>query len=165
MNAIRPSRENRREAFSSIPVCRFCRRRDTGPAIVPGTRSESLLLVAMRHEDPDLEMPPKSSKLPNELLSDFEAWIAAGAVDPREGDSAPSATDEMSLRLNHWSYQPITQPPSVPEVEEVWWPDTAIDRFVLAQLEKNELLPFSRCGRAHTRAKAVFRSDGIAPES
>ena len=36
-------------------------------------RAESLLLVAMRHEDPDLEMPPKSSKLPNELLSDFEA--------------------------------------------------------------------------------------------
>ena len=134
---------------------------DTGPAIVPGNPSESLLLVAMRHEDPDLEMPPKSSKLPNELLSDFEAWIAAGAVDPREGDSAPSATDEMSLRLNHWSYQPITQP-SVPEVEEAGWPDTVIDRFVLAQLEKNELRP-SPDADADARAKAVFRSDRIAP--
>ena len=135
---------------------------DTGPAIVPGNPSESLLLVAMRHEDPDLEMPPKSSKLPNELLSDFEAWIAAGAVDPREGDSAPSATDEMSLRLNHWSYQPITQP-SVPEVEEAGWPDTAIDRFVLAQLEKNELRPSPDADARTLVRRLYFDLTGLPP--
>ena len=135
---------------------------DTGPAIVPGKPSESLLLVAMRHEDPDLEMPPKSPRLSKELLSDFEAWITAGAVDPREGDAAPSATDEMSLRLNYWSYQPITQP-SVPEIEETDWPDTAIDRFVLAQLEKNELRP-SPDAEARTLVRRLyFDLTGLPP--
>ena len=32
---------------------------NTGPAIVPSKPEESLLLKAIRHSDPDLEMPPE----------------------------------------------------------------------------------------------------------
>src|SRR6478736_952416 len=37
---------------------------DTGPAVVPGDPAKSLLLAAIRHTDPDLEMPAKKPKLP-----------------------------------------------------------------------------------------------------
>ena len=56
---------------------------DTGPAVVPGDASKSLLLKAIRYADPDLEMPPKK-KLPAEVIADFERWIAMGAPDPRD---------------------------------------------------------------------------------
>jgi len=54
---------------------------DTGPAIVPSKPGESLLLTALRHADPDLEMPPKE-KLPEEVIANFEKWIKAGAPFP-----------------------------------------------------------------------------------
>ncbi len=66
---------------------------DTGPAVVPGDAAESLLLTAIKHSDPDLEMPPKEPKLPDAVIADFESWINSGAVDPRvcrQGGGAPA---------------------------------------------------------------------------
>src|SRR5947207_1987930 len=55
----------------------------TGPVIVPGKPAESRLLQALRYSDPHLQMPP-TGKLSDAVIADFEQWIAAGAVDPRE---------------------------------------------------------------------------------
>src|SRR5688572_19902388 len=49
---------------------------DTGAAIVPGKPAKSLLLRAIRHEEPDLEMPAKRPKLSDAAIADFERWIA-----------------------------------------------------------------------------------------
>src|SRR6185295_7329696 len=62
---------------------------ETGPAIVPSKPEESLLLAAIRHSDPDLEMPPKE-KLPDEVITNFEKWIKAGAPFP---ESAPPVSE------------------------------------------------------------------------
>ena len=40
---------------------------------------ESYLLTLIKHEEEDLEMPPKKDKLPVGLIADFERWIALGA--------------------------------------------------------------------------------------
>src|SRR5262245_46924628 len=52
---------------------------DTGPALVPGKPKETLLLKAIRHEGA-LKMPPMA-KLPEQVVRDFEKWIADGAFD------------------------------------------------------------------------------------
>src|SRR2546426_12615794 len=44
---------------------------NTGPAIVPSKPEESLLIKAIRHADPDLEMPPEEKKLPDAVIADF----------------------------------------------------------------------------------------------
>ena len=36
----------------------------------------------MKYADPHLQMPP-SGKLADEVIADFETWIAGGAPDPR----------------------------------------------------------------------------------
>ena len=54
---------------------------DTGPAVVPGKSSESLLVHALRHED-GLEMPPKGPGLDGDVIARFVKWIDAGA-NPR----------------------------------------------------------------------------------
>ena len=53
-----------------------------GPALVPGKPADSKLIHAMKYADPHLQMPP-SGKLADEVIADFEAWIAGGAPDPR----------------------------------------------------------------------------------
>src|SRR5215212_7175555 len=37
----------------------------SGPAIVPGNSKDSLLIKAIRHADPELAMPSKEKKLPD----------------------------------------------------------------------------------------------------
>ncbi len=57
---------------------------------MPGDVGKSLLIVAIRYAARELAMPPRNAggKLSDQVIRDFETWIAAGAVDPREG-SAP----------------------------------------------------------------------------
>ena len=55
---------------------------DSGPAVVPGKPGESLLVKAVRRADGVPAMPPKKA-LPAAVVADLEAWVAAGAVDPR----------------------------------------------------------------------------------
>ena len=45
---------------------------DTGPAVVPGKVSESLLVNALQQDR--FEMPPKG-KLPEAVIADFVKWI------------------------------------------------------------------------------------------
>jgi cytochrome c len=61
----------------------------TGPAIVPGDPSKSLLVTLIRHEGPasdPMPMPPKGDKLSDADIATMTAWIKAGAVMP----SAPA---------------------------------------------------------------------------
>ena len=49
---------------------------ERGPAIVPGDPDESRLIRAIRYTDEDLQMPERG-KLPDELIADLEARVAA----------------------------------------------------------------------------------------
>jgi hypothetical protein len=85
---------------------------ETGPAVVPGDVAKSLLLTAIKHSDPDLEMPPKEPQLPKAVIADFETWIKAGADDPRE--SAEKAAErppvDVAAGKQFWSYKPPVMP-------------------------------------------------------
>jgi hypothetical protein len=96
-----------------------------GIAIVPGDVAASELALRIHAEDPDERMPPPSS---GKLLNDAERallarWIAEGA---------PWGT--------HWAWlPPVAAAP--PQVENAAWCRNAIDRFVLARLEREGLAP------------------------
>ena len=55
---------------------------DSGPAIVPGDAAKSLLVKAVRFDDPDLQMPPKDQLAAKEIEA-LTWWINDGAVWPR----------------------------------------------------------------------------------
>src|SRR5579872_371137 len=77
---------------------------DTGPAIVPGKPGEGTLLKSLKYGDPDLQMPPKG-KLPDNVIKDFEKWIADGAVDP-SGDTSvkPISSIDLEKGRQFWSF-------------------------------------------------------------
>jgi cephalosporin-C deacetylase-like acetyl esterase len=107
---------------------------DSGPAVVPGDVSASLLIAAIRHED-GLAMPPKS-KLTDEQIADFVKWIEAGAIDPRESrPGRKTAGVDIEAGRQFWAFQrPVKTPP--PQVKNESWPLTDIDRFIRAAQER-----------------------------
>jgi hypothetical protein len=135
---------------------------DTGPAVVPGDASKSLLIKAIRYEDPDFEMPPKK-KLAEEVIANFEKWIAMGAPDPREGKAGAVSTIDLEEGRKHWSFQPLSNPP-VPEVKDKSWPRTDIDRFVLAALEAKGLRPVADAAPHDLRRRLHYDLTGLPPD-
>ena len=114
---------------------------DSGPVITPGKPAKSLLLEALQYES--LEMPP-SGKLPDSVIADFAKWIGDGAPDPR-GEPVPSDdrhTYEPVSPDELWSLQPVEHH-GVPQVSDETWPLSDIDRFVLARLDDQNLVPVS----------------------
>jgi hypothetical protein len=119
----------------------------SGPAIVPGKPAGSLLLRAIRHEDPDLKMPRNGAKLDAGTIRDLETWIARGAVDPRD---TPASKEDIARetsfasvilrRKTWWSFQPVAAP-AIPAVRAAAWSDHPVDRFLLARMEAEGLRP------------------------
>src|SRR5262245_2092782 len=78
---------------------------ESGPAVVPGKPAESRLLKAIRHVEDAPKMPPKGPELPVTVVSDFEAWIAAGAPVPAATKAA--GTIDWAAARRHWAFQPV----------------------------------------------------------
>ena len=83
---------------------------DTGPALVAGDAAKSLLLKAVKWEDPNLQMPPKT-KLSDAQIADLEAWIQSGAPDTRTGERTLTTIEKhLEDAKKHWSFQPVKDP-------------------------------------------------------
>ena len=105
---------------------------DTGPAVVPGSPSKSLLLKAIKQSG-ELKMPPKS-KLSEEVVADFEKWIATGAADPRDGKKA-AAYKEIDIEKGRqfWAFQP-PKPSPVPAPRDAAY-DGLTDRAAVEMMK------------------------------
>jgi hypothetical protein len=117
---------------------------DTGPAIVPGNASTSLLVAAVRYTDQSLQMPPKG-KLSDTAIADLETWINQGAVDPRADEALGTKPGNdwqgiLRSRRDWWSLQPVAERP-IPRPRDLPWCQQPVDRFILARLEETELPP------------------------
>src|SRR4051794_11290488 len=134
---------------------------DTGPAVVPGDPKRSLLLKAIKQTG-ELKMPPKS-KLSDEVVADFEKWVASGAADPRDGKKATAAKEiDIEKGRQFWAFQP-PKATSAPAVQNAAWPRTDLDKFIIAGLEAKGLKPV---GDADPRAlirRLYFDLIGLPP--
>src|SRR5690349_18709318 len=82
-----------------------------------GMKKATRLLTAIRYTDPHLQMPP-TGKLPDNVIADFEAWVAAGSPDPRVDSGQPTtALKGMPIEEGRkwWAFQPVHEmpPPAV----------------------------------------------------
>lgn len=131
---------------------------DTGPAVVPGNVSESLILKALRQEE--LEMPPKG-KLSDEIISDFSQWIEAGAIDPREQSESKLKSAKIDAS-SHWAFQ-APEEPKFPEVKNSNWGRSEIDGFILRQLEEQNLSPVPAASPRVLVRRIYFDLLGLPP--
>ena len=128
---------------------------NSGPAIVSGQPSKSLLLKAVNYEDPDLKMPPVDSgvRLSREQIKHLEHWIRSGAPDPRDGKVVDAITRSAK---SHWAFQPI----SVPEVPQGLHP---VDYLLAKNLD---LKGFAVVKKADTKSlvrRLAYNLTGLPP--
>ena len=105
----------------------------------PATWNPALLQrIASRDDD---RMPPaKTGKtLTAEQIDTLNTWVKQGAKWGR-----------------HWAFEKPVRP-KLPEVKLATWPKNAIDRFILARLEKEGLKPSPEADK-YTLARRVARS-------
>jgi hypothetical protein len=123
---------------------------DTGPAIVPSKPEASLLLTAIRHSDPDLEMPPKE-KLPDEVIANFEKWIKAGAPFP-EGAAEVVELKPWWETIAAEKLRSVNQP--VPEV---------VDHYIAVKLQSAKVQPVSAASDANFIRRVTLDLAGRIP--
>ncbi|HEV7221997.1 MAG TPA: PSD1 and planctomycete cytochrome C domain-containing protein, partial [Pirellulales bacterium] len=135
-----------------------------GPAVVPGDSEQSLLVKAVRYDNPDLQMPPKA-KLAASEIADLETWIKLGAPDPRQPTSSAGPkkkTFDLSAAASFWSFQPLADPPA-PQIADQGWAYNDIDRFVLAKLAEHQLKPLADADKGALLRRATFDLTGLPP--
>ncbi len=123
--------------------------------VVAGKPQESLLLQAIAHADPDLQMPPRVERLPDSVIADFKRWIERGAVDPRDQTHTASSTEVVAAEF--WAYRRPLSPP-IPAVDrsDALWCRSEIDRFVVAKLKQHDLRPSADAPARDTVAAVAF---------
>lgn len=150
---------------------------ESGPLLIAGQPDQSRLVEAVRYENLNLQMPP-SGKLSAEQIAALEQWVKLGAPDPRE---APAGSDEeadggpasdtgrrplqgMSVEdgRNFWSFRALSQPP-IPTPQDTTWVNTAIDAFVLQQLESAGLKPAPSADKRTLIRRVTFDLIGLPP--
>ena len=101
------------------------RPRDDYTVIVPGQPEESELVhrISSKHDDERMPPPDSHRSLSAGQIALLKRWVAEGA--PYE---------------KHWAFIPPRKEP-LPVVRAAGWPRGAIDRFVLARLEREGLAP------------------------
>jgi hypothetical protein len=79
-------------------------------------------------------------------------------------DPKPLATKppETFQRSDWWSLRPVVEP-ALPDVAHNEWSDQAIDRFVLAKLERHGIRPAPRADRATLARRLAFALTGLPP--
>ena len=137
---------------------------DRGPAVVPGDPAASLLLTAISHTDNSLKMPPKKDRLPASVLNDVKTWIAMGAPDPRDGETAaaPRATIDYAAGRRFWAFEkPSTH--QAPPTKNSAWARRDLDQFVLARLEAARLKPSPDADPSTLFRRLYFDLVGLPP--
>lgn len=135
-----------------------------GPAIVPGKPEASLLMTAISHPADGLKMPPEY-KLADAEIETLKRWVAEGAawtkVDVPEWIGKPNESYDR-LRKEHWSWQPLKET-SPPQVSDASWPLDDLDRFVLAQLESQNLKPVTPADKLTLIRRVTYDLTGLPP--
>ena len=138
---------------------------DSGPALVIGKPQESLIMEAIRYEDPDFHMPPKE-KLSKQVVVDFEKWIMEGAHWPKENEPVASTKKKRSSfnlekrKNEHWCWQPI-QKPEVPSLPGITL--DPIDSFIRARLDEEGLLPSEKTDKRTWLRRVTYDLIGLPP--
>lgn len=117
--------------------------------------------------------PPRDTKRTALALSFALAalWLVAltparaGAADVSQAPPVAEKRTEPAVhadKKNHWSFKAPEQPP-VPEVKDKKWTRNAIDNFVLARLEKENLRPAPEADRITLIRRLSLDLTGLPP--
>jgi hypothetical protein len=138
---------------------------ESGPVIVAGKSSDSLLWQRVSSTNDDDRMPPAGKPLTPAQLAALKTWIDAGAAWPESDADRAAAKDP---RREHWAWQPIKR--VTPE-----WHDAprresrrgasrhTVDAFLEMKLRANKLTMSPEADRRTLIRRLTFDLLGLPP--
>ena len=139
---------------------------ELGPLFIPGEPDKSALVAAVRRQG-DLKMPP-DEPLDRREIDVLVNWVRSGAPTPDGNFSLafrPSSNVDAEFTAeekSHWAFQPL-QDPRPPKTQEESCVSSAIDQFVLAELEARGLRPSWPADRRTLIRRATLDLLGLPP--
>ncbi|WP_417391882.1 PSD1 and planctomycete cytochrome C domain-containing protein [Gimesia sp.] len=121
-----------------------------GPAIIPGQPEQSLLIKAVQHTDPDLQMP--ETRLSDQEISVLVRWVKQGARDPRLTKPVSDTADATDW----WSLKSL-QRPEVPAIQV----DNPIDAFIQIRLKEANVSASSAADRRTLIRRLTYDLHGL----
>jgi len=86
-----------------------------------------------------------------------------GAPDPRyTATKIPRRTIDVAQARKFWSFRPVTNP-APPSVRDTAWPLSDVDRFILAELERQKLTPVASADKRTLIRRATYDLTGLPP--
>ncbi|GBD35388.1 hypothetical protein HRbin36_00500 [bacterium HR36] len=126
-----------------------------GPAIVPGNSKGSLLVQALSSQSDDPPRMPFGKKpLTAEQIAVIAQWIDQGAKAPEQ--------ERPDDGRSHWAFRPPVRPP-VPAVRNRAWLRNAIDAFILARLEAENIAPSPEADKITLARRVYLDLNGLPP--
>ncbi|MBY0374159.1 MAG: DUF1553 domain-containing protein [Bryobacteraceae bacterium] len=113
--------------------------------VVGGQADASRLIKRVMAKAPPTRMPPTGEALTDRQIQTLKQWINEGAVWE-----------------DHWSYVPPKKA-AEPVIKNPAWAKTAIDKFVLARLEREGLKPSPEADRATLLRRLSLDLTGLPP--
>ena len=124
---------------------------DSGPVISTAKPEDSRLLKSLRHPDKDQLMPP-DGKLPDEVITNFEKWVRAGAPFPEAATAA--AKDARP-----W-WDAVAEKDLLPADRSI---QAAVDHYVAAKLAQAKVQPAPAASEANFIRRLTLDLAGRIP--
>lgn len=132
---------------------------DSGAVIDLQDAEGSLLMSSLKHES--FEMPP-AEKLSDDVIADFEKWIADGAYDPRDGGKKLKRPEiDLDEGRKFWSFQPVRE--SKVPVDSTTWAVSDIDRFIEESHRQAKVSVANDASPAEIVRRLAFALTGLPP--
>jgi len=131
----------------------------SGDTVLPGKSRASLLWKQIAAN----EMPPEGEeRVTYEELQTISRWIDSSAFPDATAIQAQNTTSVHDRAKSLWSFQPVQRPES-PLVKDASRVSTAVDRFVLAKLESNQLTFAAEADRRTLIRRVAYNLTGLPP--
>ncbi|MEP7339499.1 MAG: PSD1 and planctomycete cytochrome C domain-containing protein [Acidobacteriota bacterium] len=130
----------------------------SGAVIVPGNSKDSRLMHRILGLNDEARMPMGGQPLKTEQIELIRRWIDEGAAWPDQ-----SQISNLKAEIpRHWAFvAPIRA--ALPEVKNPAWARTPIDRFILAEIEKNGLAPSPEASKETLIRRLSLDLTGLPP--
>jgi Protein of unknown function (DUF1553)/Protein of unknown function (DUF1549)/Planctomycete cytochrome C len=141
---------------------------DTGAVIEPGKPEDSTFIKVLQHATGYPAMPKGRARMAQADIDLLSEWVRAGAPWPSSTTATAGAAaglKEKPVTAEHrayWAFQPLASH-APPEVTQAGWAKTAIDRFVLARLEREGLAPVGPADKRTLLRRVTLGLTGLPP--
>ena len=135
---------------------------DSGAVLVPGKSDQSELLRRLKTIDLQERMPLKLKPLTNQEVGLLTSWIDQGAEWPASYTIAPLEKARAQQAARHWAFQPLQQP-AIPGGDDHPGTRNAIDRFIQARLDREEVQQSPSADRVTLIRRVTLDLLGLPP--